>query len=214
MEEIKESYPVNLSIDYPEESNRLTILFRVIFIIPVFFILSLIVGQYTFESNSTDTLIYDSYIIYSGGIIFIPNILMILFRKKYPKWWFDWNVSLTKFGTRVFSYLNLLRDEYPSTDEEQAVHIEMSYPDAEKDLSRVMPLIKWILIIPHIFVLSFLFIAVILCTIISWFVIIVTGNYPRKMFDFVVGVMRWSLRVLAYFLLLVTDQYPPFRLSE
>jgi len=214
MEEIKESYPVNLSIDYPEESNRLTILFRVIFIIPVFFILSLIVGQYTFESNSTNTLIYDSYIIYSFGIVFSPTILMILFRKKYPKWWFDWNVSLTKFGTRVFSYLNLLRDEYPSTDEEQAVHIEMSYPDAEKDLSRVMPLIKWILIIPHIFVLSFLFIAVILCTIISWFVIIVTGNYPSKMFDFVVGVMRWSLRVLAYFLLLVTDQYPPFRLSE
>ena len=208
------NYPANLSIDYPEKSNKLTVLFRIFLIIPVFIVFCLIVGKITYGSNSRHSLNYVSDLYYGAGMVFIPTILMILFRKKYPRWWFEWNISLTKFAARVFSYLVLLRDEYPSTDDEQAVHIDISYPDAENDLRRGMPLIKWFLVIPHVIILVILFIAVILCTVISWFVILVTGNYPRRIFDFVVGVMRWSLRVFAYFFLLVTDQYPPFRLSE
>ncbi|MBI2955122.1 MAG: DUF4389 domain-containing protein [Chloroflexi bacterium] len=139
---------------------------------------------------------------------------MLLFRKKYPRWWFDWNYALTAFGTRVIAYLLLLRDEYPSTDEEQAVHLDIRYPDAAAELNRWLPLVKWLLAIPHYVVLMFLFIAVIITAIVAWFAILITGRYPEALFNFVVGVMRWSLRVGAYAFLLVTDRYPPFSLSE
>ena len=146
--------------------------------------------------------------------MFVPIVLMILFRQKYPKWWFDWNVALTKFSTRVGAYIGLLTDVYPSTDEEQMVHIEIPYPDVKNELNRWLPLVKWFLAIPHYFVLFFLYIAAIVCVVIAWFAILFTGRYPRGLFDFVVGVSRWSLRVDAYALLLVTDRYPPFALND
>ena len=139
-------------------------------------------------------------------------LLLILFRQKYPRWWFDWNVAFLKFLNRVSVYLLLLRDEYPSTDEEQSVHLEIPYPNAERDLNRWVPLVKWLLAIPHYIILWFLWIAVIGFVIIAWFSILFTGRYPAVLFDFVVGVMRWHNRVLAYAFLLVTDRYPPFRL--
>jgi hypothetical protein len=141
-------------------------------------------------------------------------MLMLVFKQKYPRWWFDWNIALTRFGTRVGAYLALLRDEYPSTDEDQAVHIEIPYPDAKKDLNRWLPLVKWFLAIPHYIVLFFLGIAAIFVVIVAWFAILFTGRYPKGLFDFVVGVMRWSLRVSAYAALLTTDEYPPFTLGE
>ena len=107
-----------------------------------------------------------------------------------------------------------MRDEYPSTDDEQAVKVDIPYPDVEKDLNRWMPLFKWILVIPHIIVLIFIFIAVVFCTFFAWFAILLTGRYPKGIFDFVEGFLRWSLRVNAYVFLLTTDQYPPFRLRE
>jgi len=138
---------------------------------------------------------------------------MILFRQKYPKWWFDWNVALTKFGIRVATYIGLLTDVYPSTDEEQSVHIEIPYPDVPKDLNRWLPLVKWFLAIPHYIILAFLGIAAIVCVVIAWFAILFTGRYPRGLFDFVAGVYRWSLRVDAYAFLLTTDRYPLFSLT-
>jgi hypothetical protein len=139
---------------------------------------------------------------------------MILFRQKYPLWWFDWNLAYFRFYMRISAYLLLLRDEYPSTDEEQAVHIEMDYPDVKKDLSRGMPLVKWFLAVPHYIVLTFLYIAVLVCCIIAWFAILFTGRYPKNIFEFIAGVLRWELRVNAYAFLLITDKYPPFSTKD
>ena len=209
------AYPMSLSIDYPEKLNRLTTLFRIIMVIPILIILSVIIGgsaSWGWGWNWSEM----SWTIQYGaaGFILAPLVLMLLFRKKYPRWWFDWNLALVRFVTRVSVYLALLRDEYPSTDEEQAVHLEIAYPDASKDLKRGLPLVKWFLAIPHLIVLYLLGIAAQVCVIIAWFAILFTGRYPRGLFNFVVGVMRWSLRVEVYAFLLTTDRYPPYRLGD
>jgi len=207
MEEIPTTtYPLSLSIDYPDEDrNRLTTLFRLFMLIPIWVILVLL-GT----AGGSDWEFYAG----GSGFVFFPLILMILFRRKYPRWWFDWNLAMVKFITRVSAYCALLRDEYPSIDEEQAVHLELVYPDAQEDLNRWLPLVKWLLAIPHYIVLFFLCIASFVVIILAWFSILFTGRYPRDWFDFVVGVHRWYLRVMAYAFLLTTDEYPPFRLGE
>ncbi len=209
MAETTIQYPAGLEVDYPERLDRLTTFFRLFMAIPILILLGFLIGSYH-ETYAGDNL----RIMYGGGgIVFIPTLLMILFRKKYPKWWFDWNLELTRFIYRVFIYLLLLRDEYPSTDEEQALHLNIAYPDAEKELSRGMPLIKWFLALPHVIILGFLYTVLVLCTFFAWFAILFTGKYPRGLFDFIVGILRWSLRVSAYALLLTTDRYPPFGLN-
>lgn len=211
MAEISTNYPVNLSFDYPDrELNRFTTFFRLFTIIPILIILALLIGAAV--SGDAECGRNDRYA--TVGFVVLPTVLMILFRQKYPRWWFDWNVALAKFGVRVGSYLLLLRDEYPSTDQDQAVHLEIPYPDAKSELNRWLPLVKWFLAIPHYVVLCFLGIAVVVCAVIAWFAILFTGRYPTSLFNFVVGVYRWSLRVAAYSFLLTTDRYPPFRLSE
>ena len=110
------------------------------------------------------------------------------------------------------AYVGLLDDHYPSTDEEQAVHLDFPYPDAGQ-LNRWLPLVKWLLAIPHYIVLFFLAIGAVVAVIIAWFAILFTGRYPRGLFDYVVGVIRWSNRVTGYAMVLVTDQYPPFSLD-
>ncbi len=208
MAETSTAYPVSLSIDYPDRNlNRLTTFFRIFTAIPIV----IVIGLLTSAGSGGDG---DGGWRYgAAGLVVLPLVLMILFRQKYPKWWFDWNVALTKFSTRVCAYIGLLTDVYPSTDEEQVVHIEIPYPDAKNELNRWLPLVKWLLAIPHYIVLFFLYIAAIVCLVIAWFAILFTGRYPRGLFDFVVGVSRWSLRVDAYVFLLVTDRYPPFSLD-
>jgi Domain of unknown function (DUF4389) len=204
-------YPASLSVDYPDrELNRLTSFFRLITIIPIAVILWLVSGAAWRSGDDQGWVAMFS----AGGVLFLATMLMLVFRQKYPRWWFDWNVALTRFGTRVGAYLALLRDEYPSTDEDQAVHIEIPYPDAAKDLNRWLPLVKWLLAIPHYIILFCLGIAAFFVVIAAWFAILFTGRYPKGLFDFVVGVMRWSLRVSAYAALLATDEYPPFSLKE
>jgi hypothetical protein len=149
----------------------------------------------------------------AGGTLFLAVLLMILFRQKYPRWWFDWNRELLRFSNRVGAYLLLLDDRYPSTDEQQYVRLDFDYPDVLRDLNRWLPLVKWFLAIPHYVVLFFLDIGVLVVVIVAWFAILITGRYPRGMFDFIVGVMRWTNRVGAYAFLLITDRYPPFRLA-
>jgi hypothetical protein len=204
------AYPATLSVDYPDRQlDRLSSFFRIIAIIPIAIILSLLSGGSNSGSEGSKWAVQWA----SGGLIFFPVLLMVLFRQKYPRWWFDWNLALSRFSLRVTAYLGLLRDEYPSTDEEQAVHLEIAYPDAKQGLNRWMPLIKWFLAIPHYVVLVFLAIGAVFSVIVAWFAILFSGRYPRGLFDFVVGVLRWGLRVTAYAFILVTDRYPPFSLQ-
>jgi len=205
------AYPMSLSIDYPDRKlNRLTTFFRLFTIIPIYIILILIGGT-AYDWGEAGGW---SYQYAAAGLVVLPLVLMLLFRQKYPKWWFDWNVALTKFSTRIWAYFMLLRDEYPSTDEDQAVHLEIPYPDAKEGLNRWLPLVKWFLAIPHYIVLFFIGIAALFCAVFAWFAILFTGRYPESLFGFVVGVIRWSLRVSIYAFLLTTDRYPPFRLSD
>ncbi len=209
MAEKKTVYPVSLNVDYPEQLNRLTTFFRFILVIPIIIILAMLIGGQG-DSDASEKVRF----LFAGGFIFGPTFLMILFRQKYPKWWFDWNVALTKFAFRIVAYMVFLRDEYPSTDEEQALHIKIAYPNAKKDLKRGMPLVKWLLAFPHYVVLASLAIAAVFCILVAWFAVLFTGKYPKGLFDFVVGVLRRDLRVDAYVFLLTTDEYPPFTLYE
>lgn len=203
-------YPLTFRVEYPERLSRLTTGLRFLWIIPIGIIAALLTsGAYTFGTGAGAWSISVS----AAGILFLPVLLMLLFKKKYPRWWFDWNLNLSRFTARVSSYGALLRDEYPSTDEQQAIHLDFSYPDAML-LNRGLPIVKWFLAIPHVFLLFFLWIAAAICIVIAWFAIVFTAKYPRSLFNFVVGVMRWSYRVSAYAVLLITDQYPPFSLKE
>jgi hypothetical protein len=213
-----EPYPARLSIDYPDRLDRFTSFFRLIAAIPILIVLSVISAT----STSTVTVVTRTGEVVSraastgGGIaagLFGATLLMILFRQRYPRWWFDFAREFARLGARVGAYLALLTDRYPSTVEEQAVHLEIDYPDVEQDLNRWLPLVKWFLAIPHYIVLAFLVIGAFFAIVIAWFAILFTGRYPRGLFDYVVGVARWGLRVQAYVSLLVTDRYPPFSLK-
>ena len=200
-----DQYPAQLSVDFPDrELYRMTTFFRLIAVIPIAIVIIAVAGSSSDDNGGQYATAG------AGGGLFLAPLLMIVFRQKYPKWWFDWNVNLTKFSSRVAAYILLLRDEYPSTDEEQAVHIDIRYPDVQDDLNRWLPLVKWLLAVPHVIVLIVLWVAVVVVVIVAWFAILFSGRYPKRIFDFVVGVMRWSLRVEAYALLLTTDRYPPF----
>ena len=197
-------YAARLTVDYPERLDRLTTFFRMIWILPVAFVLSLV--SVTGDGARSGGAVL-------GGL-WVAIALMIAVRMLYPRWWFDFARELTRFGARVGAYFALLTDRFPSTVDEQSVHLEIDYPDVQRDLNRWLPLVKWILAIPHYVVLVLLIIGAIVAIVIAWFAILITGRYPRPLFDYVVGVGRWSLRVNAYALLLVTDRYPPFSLGD
>jgi hypothetical protein len=210
------AYPVQFSVEYPDrELDRLTTAFRIFTVIPIAIVLALVSaggaggpGGWGGEGRGF-FLAFGS----GGGLLVLPPLVMILFRQKYPRWWFDWNLNLVRFENRVAAYLFLLRDEYPSTDEEQQVHLDFPYPDVPNDLNRWLPLVKWLLAIPHLIILVFLALAALVVVIIAWFAILFTGRYPEGLFDFVVGVMRWGNRVQGYAFVLITDRYPPFSLN-
>lgn len=205
-------YPARLQVEYADRHDRVKTLFRLVLVIPVAIVYGALTAgvTQTVRDQSGETLSTTSGGILSG--LFVATLLMILFRRRYPRWWFDFALELTRFSARISAYVALLTDDYPSTVEEQRVHIEIDYPDVERDLNRWMPLVKWFLAIPHVVVLLFLAVAAFFAVLVSWFAILFTGRYPRGLFDFVVGVGRWSLRVQAYAILLVTDRYPPFSL--
>lgn len=207
------SYPARLDIDYSNNLNRMTTFFRIIWSIPILIVIGILTGSgdQTMVDETGKIISRDG----SGitGALFAATALMLLFRQRYPRWWFDFALELNRFGARVGAYLLLLTDRYPSTVDSQSVHLDIDYPNVKRDLSSWMPLVKWFLAIPHYIVLAVLITGVLFVTIFAWFSILFTGSYPRSLFDYVVGVGRWSLRVNAYAFLLVTDQYPPFSLK-
>ena len=202
-------YPARLEIDYPESLDRVTTFFRLFWLVPIWFVATAVAGGVAMWGEDNLLVVLLS----GGGTLFFPPLLMILFRQKYPRWWFDWNLELMRFSTRLSASVGLMTDTYPSTDEEQSVHLELDYPNVEQDLNRWLPLVKWVLAFPHYVVLLALGFLAFLAIVIAWFAILFTGRYPRGLFDFVVGVSRWGLRVQAYVLLLITDEYPPFSLD-
>ncbi len=204
------SYPIRFSVDYPDRDlNRLTTFFRLFTVIPIAIVLSSVDGGVWQWDSDYGTGAATG----AGGLLFVGPLLMILFRQKYPRWWFDWNRELMRFSARVGVYFSLMDDRYPSTDEQQSVRFDIDYPDVPRDLNRWLPLVKWLLAIPHYIVLFVLYIAAFVVVVIAWFAILFTGRYPRGMFDFLVGVTRWQNRVVGYAFLLVTDRYPPFSLA-
>jgi hypothetical protein len=206
------THPVSFGVEYPDRDlNRLTTAFRIFTVIPIAIVLASIAG---YSTEWTDTSGTSTTVAVGGtGLLAIPPLLMILFREKYPRWWFDWNLELLRFMNRVGVYCALMDDRYPSTDDHQAVHLDYGYPAVGTDLNRWMPLVKWFLAIPHYIVLLFLYLGAFFAVIAAWFAILFTGRYPRGIFDYLVGVGRWHNRVVAYAGVLVTDRYPPFRLS-
>ena len=210
---MNDEHPVRFAVDYPDRPlNRLTSALRIFTVIPIGIVLASI-GGYT--SGSYDAGSDASTIAIGGtGLLFLPPFLMILFREKYPRWWYDWNLELLRFSNRVCTYVALMSDRYPSTDEQQWVRLDVPYPDAKRELNRWLPLVKWLLAIPHYIVLFFLSLAMIIAVIGAWFAILFTGRYPRGIFGFVEGVIRWHNRVVGYAFILVTDRYPPFSLSQ
>ncbi len=204
------SYPARLAIDYPDRRlDRLSTFLRLIYAIPILIVLGLVSGG-TFEWQAGDATVS---LVAAGGILVLAPLLMIVFRQKYPRWWFDWNLALSRFEYRVFTYLLLMDDQYPSSDEEQNVHLELDYPDVPQDLNRWLPLVKWLLAIPHYVVLVVLFLVSFLFALFAWFAILFTGRYPAGLFRFQEGFLRWGLRVQAYAFLLITDRYPPYALE-
>ena len=180
--------------------------------IPIAIVMSAITGFSTNYAGAGDTTVT---IVVSGiGLLFLPTLLMILFREKYPRWWFDWNLQLQRFANRIGIYLLLMDDRYPSTDEEQSVHLDYPYPDAEADLGRGHaagqvaardPALHRAVLPRHRRVLR-------------------GRSSPgsrscspaatrRGCFGYVEGVVRWHNRVVGYAFALVTDRYPPFSLE-
>ena len=199
-------YPVRFSVEYPNRAlDRLTSAFRIFMVIPIAIVLASIGGYSSYGG-------YSYYAGVGGAILFIPPLLMILFRQKYPRWWYDWNLEVLRFTNRVAVYLALMDDRYPSTDEQQSVRLDFAYPDAQQELNRWLPLVKWFLAIPHYILLLLLYIGAVVAVIVAWFAVLFTGRYPRDLFNFVEGVIRWGNRVAGYAFILVTDRYPPFRL--
>ncbi len=208
MQPTSSPYAVRLAIDYPDRDlNRLTTAFRIFVAIPIVIVLATVSGGSIGAGPNRGG------VAMAGGLLVIGPLLMILFRQKYPRWWFDWNLALLRFVNRVGAYLLLLNDEYPATDADQSVHLDLDYPDVPQQLNRWLPLVKWLLAIPHVIVLVFLYLGAIVVAVIAWFAILFTGRYPRWAFDYIVGVLRWNNRVVGYALILVTDQYPPFSLD-
>ncbi len=172
------TYPARLKVDYVEQHDRMTTFFRLLLLIPIAVVIGLLSSQTSRTGyNPSGQSVTTTTGSIAGGL-FAATVLMIVFRQRYPRWWFDFALQLTRFSTRVGAYAGLLTDQYPSTVDEQSVHLELDYPDAEHDLNRWLPLVKWFLVIPHVIVLAFLYLGAVVAVFFAWIAIIVSGTYP------------------------------------
>jgi hypothetical protein len=186
------AHPVTFDIAYPERLNRWLILVKWLLAIPHLIIANLL-------DNVAQLLAFVAF-------------FTILFTGKWPEGMFKFTVGCLRWQYNVYAYVLLLRDEYPpfSFDPGQyAVAFDVAYPEK---LNRWLVFVKWLLIIPNLIVFLLVALAWAITLIVAWFAILFTGRYPRGLFDFAVGVMRWSARLNAY-VYLMTDKYPPFSTS-
>lgn len=152
-----------------------------------------------------------------GAILGFISWWIILFTGRYPQSFFEFQVGLIRWQTRLNARRLNLADGYPTfgvngTDE--ATQVDIPYPEK---ISRGLLLVKtffglFYVILPHGFVLLFLSIGVVFAVFIGWWIILFTGQLPKGIHDFIVGTQRWALRVNLY-MTNMTDTYPPFSLD-
>ena len=184
------------------ERNRLTAFFRIILVVPAF----IFVASFSPTSAFSD----DAMSIYAG-LLALPAALAIIVRQVYPSYVLAFNDALLSLQTRVDAYLLLLTDEYPSIEENDVVSVTFPEVDA-KQLNRWLPLVKWLLAVPLYLVGIVYVIYAAILTVIAWFSVLFTGNYPEFCAEGVVGTIAYWNRVAGYALLLVTDEYQTFSL--
>src|SRR3712207_2880027 len=157
------THPLTFDVEYPDRPlNRLTTAFRLLTVLPIAIVLSAIGGWTAVNTDAGTTIATGS------ALLTLPPLLMIVFRRKYPRWWYDFDLELLRFQNRVGVYFALMDDRYPSTDEEQSVHLDVAYPDATR-LNRGLPLVKWLLAIPHYVVLALLHVVAVFAVVVAWF---------------------------------------------
>ena len=186
------AHPVTFSVAYPESLSRWKIFVKFLLAIPhlvVLYALSL-----------------------AAGITTLVAWFAILFTGKYPDGLFKFAVGVQRWNYNVNVYTLLLRDEYPPFSMDAGLYpvtYEVDYPD---HLSRLLIFVKFLLALPNAIVLLVVLLVACLASIVAWFAILFTGKYPRGIFDFVSGALRWNARLNAY-TNLMTDTYPPFSLD-
>jgi hypothetical protein len=187
-------YPARFDVEYPERLSRWKIFVKWLFAIPHFII------------------VYLLQIV--GALMVFVAFFSILFTKRWPLMMFEFMVQIQRWTENVTVYaLTLQRDEYPPFSGEAGEYAVLFEIDNDESLSRWKIFVKWLLVIPHLIVLAFLAIAASVAVFIGFFAILFTARFPRGLFDFVVGVLRWTIRVNAYAGWLMTDRYPPFSLK-
>jgi len=188
----KRPHPVTLDVEYPERLSRLSTFFRLLLAIPQLIVVYLL-----------------------GVALFVLTIIAwfaILFTARYPKSIFQFNAGVLRWQANVYAYLALFRDEYPPFEWEPGLYplaFDVPYPERQ---SRFRLFIRWFAVIPNQLVFLFVSIAWWFTTFISWFAILITGRYPRGLFKFGVGGLRWLQRSAAYTYLL-RDEYPPYSIN-
>jgi hypothetical protein len=192
MMDVPAPYPVRLDVPYPESHSRWLIFVKWLLAIPHFIILyflGIAVALTTFVA-----------------------FFAILFTKNYPEGLFKFAVGVQRWSQNMTAYVWLLRDEYPPFSMDTGAYPVVFEADYPTDLNRWLPLVKWLLVLPVAIVGLVVLLLAYVTSIIAWFAILFTGTYPRGLFDFAVGALRWSARVNAYSNLW-TDRYPPFSLD-
>jgi len=180
-------YPVTLEVDYPERQSRWKTLLRLFLAVPVLIFASIVGG-------AQDATVLAMWI-------------AIVLRARIPRWLFDFQVALLRWQVRAYSYAFLLTDAYPPFEGDYPIRYEVDYPQR---LARWKVLVwKGITSLAHLFVLLILYLTLVVVIPIAWFAILITGHFPRGLHGYAAGVIRWAMRVQAYFLSL-TDEFPPF----
>jgi uncharacterized membrane protein HdeD (DUF308 family) len=191
------AYPVSVDFERPLEVPRWRPLVNWLLVIPQLIVVQVLGFVY--------------------GVLALVSFFTVLFTKQVPDGIFGVQAMIDRYSWRVTSFHLFMGDEYPpfsfaTTAADDGIYSARYAIQEPGEMNRWLPLIKWLLVIPHYIVLLFLFIGVAVVALVSFFVVLFTGKYSEGMRNYIIGVERWALRVSAY-ATFRTDVYPPFRLS-